>query len=39
MWSDRVVKQFSRYNWRLKGRTIEKKVNMIITPNVVVSRH
>ncbi|XP_045207498.1 leishmanolysin-like peptidase isoform X1 [Mercenaria mercenaria] len=35
MWSDRVVKQYSRYAWKLKGQTIEKKVNMIITPNVV----
>ncbi|WAR04739.1 LMLN-like protein, partial [Mya arenaria] len=34
-WSDRVVSQVTRPSWRLKGQTIRKTVNMIITPNVV----
>ncbi|KAL4229393.1 hypothetical protein ACF0H5_012432 [Mactra antiquata] len=35
LWSDRVVKQYKRYAWKLKGQTIVKTINMMITPNVV----
>lgn len=40
-WSNRVVKEFTRYNWRLKGQSIKKNVHMIVTDNVVreVRRH
>ncbi|KAH3704021.1 hypothetical protein DPMN_079076, partial [Dreissena polymorpha] len=34
-WSDRVVAQVTRPAWRLKGQTIAKTVNMIVTQNVV----
>ncbi|KAL3837506.1 hypothetical protein ACJMK2_022858 [Sinanodonta woodiana] len=34
-WSDKVIKKFTRNNWKLKSGTSVKTVDMIITPNVV----
>ena len=31
-WSNRVVQKFIRPNWRLKGQTIRRRVDMIVTP-------
>ncbi|KAK3597036.1 hypothetical protein CHS0354_022044 [Potamilus streckersoni] len=40
-WSNKVVKKFTRNDWKLKSGTVAKTVEMIITPNVVkeVRRH
>lgn len=37
MWSDRVVKTFTRNDWLLRSnRTTVKNVSMIVTPKVTV---
>lgn len=34
---DGVIKRFIRHEWKVRGGTVKKEVNMIVTPRVVVS--
>ena len=34
--SERVVKTFTRKNWKISDGHVERNVTMIVTPNVVV---
>jgi leishmanolysin-like peptidase len=36
-WSDNVIRQVERHDWKVRGGLIKRTVNMIVTPNVVVS--
>ena len=38
LWSDRVIANFSRSNWSVRGGRITKHVSMVVTPRVVVSK-
>ncbi|KAF2368611.1 Peptidase M8 leishmanolysin [Trinorchestia longiramus] len=40
-WSDRVIKRVMRPDWQVRGGTVSKAVNMVVTPRVVkeVRRH
>lgn len=38
-WSSTIIKEITYKDWKAKSITYNKKVNVMVTPNVVVSFH